>query len=174
VTVVRRHLCNNQSGLRLPMGAWAMACAALCICLAVQGCARSHSPPPSSELEELVRRSSRYDPLLELQSQGREVFAHYCAICHGAEGTGDGFNSTNLEVPPRDLANPDFWQQTTDERVVLVVSNGGGAVGKSVLMPAWGRTLNDRQIRAVVAFLHTLPDTQAATEGSDAAGSETE
>ena len=69
---------------------------------------------------------------------------------------GNGFNSTNLAVPPRDFSNPQFWRQATDERLLLTVSKGGTAVGKSVLMPAWGRTLTDRQLRDVVAFLHTL------------------
>jgi mono/diheme cytochrome c family protein len=44
----------------------------------------------------------------------------------------------------------------TDENLLLVVSKGGPAVGKSVLMPAWGKTLTDRQLHDVIAFLHTL------------------
>ena len=96
------------------------------------------------------------DALAVSQSRGGRVFEHYCVICHGREGQGNGFNSTHLEVPPRDFTSSQFWQQATDERLLLAVSNGGLAVGKSVLMPAWGRTLNDQQLRDVVAFLHTL------------------
>jgi len=96
------------------------------------------------------------DALAESQSRGRRVFEHYCVICHGREGQGNGFNSTHLEVLPQDFTSSQFWQQASDERLLLAVSNGGLAVGKSVLMPAWGRTLNDQQLHDVVAFLHTL------------------
>ncbi len=106
------------------------------------------------------------NPPAAAQSRGRSVFLHYCVICHGETGHGDGFNSTNLAVPPRDFSSPDFWQKATDARLLLVVSQGGPAVDKSVLMPAWGRTLTDRQVREVVAFLRTLvPATASQPSG---------
>jgi mono/diheme cytochrome c family protein len=122
------------------------------------GCARpgNDSFKEPSPIEELAIRNVPSDPVVESQLRGAKVYKHYCAICHGNEGHGDGFNSTNLAVPPRNFSSPQFWQQTTDEALLLVVSKGGPAVGKSVLMPAWGRTLTDRQIRDIVAFLHTL------------------
>jgi cytochrome c oxidase cbb3-type subunit III len=175
VTVIRHFLHSDVRRPGLSTSVSAMTGAALCLCLAVAGCARSQGKAPEepSRLEALVVRSSLHDPLSESQSQGRDLFAHYCAICHGVEGKGDGFNSTNLDVPPRDFASPDF-SQTSDERAVLAVSKGGGAVGKSVLMPSWGRTLNDHQIRAVVAFLRTLTTPDASIDRPADAGPETE
>jgi mono/diheme cytochrome c family protein len=122
------------------------------------GCARpsNDSFKEPSPIEQLAIRNVPSDPVAESQLRGAKVYKHYCAICHGNEGRGDGFNSTNLAVPPRNFSSPQFWQQTTDETLLLVVSKGGPAVGKSVLMPAWGRTLTDRQMRDVIAFLHTL------------------
>ena len=100
--------------------------------------------------------------------RGGKVFKHYCATCHGNEGQGNGFNSTNLAVPPRDFSNAQFWRQATDERLLLAVSKGGTAVSKSVLMPAWGQTLTDRQLNDVVTFLHTLaPRGDPKVNGSD-------
>jgi cytochrome c oxidase cbb3-type subunit 3 len=96
------------------------------------------------------------DPVAESQARGRKVYKHYCSICHGNEGQGDGFNSSNLAVLPRDFTDPQFWRHATDEHLILAVSKGGPAVGKSVLMPAWGQTLTDRNIRDIIAFLHTL------------------
>lgn len=127
-------------------------------CLFITGCARpGHDRPEEpSPIEALATRDVPPNPVVESQSRGQKVYKHYCAICHGDGGQGDGFNSTNLAVTPRDFSNPAFWRQATDERLLLTVSKGGTAIGKSVLMPAWGRTLSDRQIHDVVAFLQTL------------------
>ncbi len=146
------------------------ATAALFACLAVAGCGRSPDKVAAepSPIDALVLQSASHDPQADARSRGREVFAHYCAICHGPEGKGDGFNSTNLAVPPRDFSAPEFWRQAKDERILLVVSNGGEAIGKSVLMPRWGRTLTVRQIHDVVAFLHTFAATAAPADGDHA------
>jgi cytochrome c oxidase cbb3-type subunit 3 len=140
-------------------------------CLLTIGCARpAHDTlEEPSPIETLTMRTGPFDPVAESESRGRNVYKHYCSICHGDEGQGDGFNSTNLTVPPRDFSGSEFWRQATDERLLLTVTKGGMAAGKSVLMPAWGRTLTDRQLRDVVAFLHTLAapgEPKAPTSGS--------
>jgi cytochrome c oxidase cbb3-type subunit 3 len=117
-----------------------------------------------SPIEALAVRNVSHDPVVESQSRGAKVYKHYCSICHGDEGKGDGFNSTNLPVPPRNFSTPRFWRQATDEHLLLAVSKGGPAVGKSVLMPAWGQTLTDRDMRDIVAFLHTLAVQQEPTD----------
>ena len=119
-------------------------------------------PPVPSAVEALAVRHISPEPLIASQSRGAKVYKHYCSICHGNEGHGDGFNSTNLAVPPRNFSAPQFWQQAQDEHLLLAVSKGGPAVGKSVLMPGWGHTLTDRNIQDTVAFLHTLAGQSAA------------
>jgi len=96
--------------------------------------------------------------------QGRAVFFHYCAPCHGAEGRGDGFNAYNLDPKPRNLADPAFQQRRADEDLSAVVRSGGGVAGLSTGMPPWGRTLNERQIHDVVRFLRTLVDESLSPE----------
>jgi len=88
--------------------------------------------------------------------EGRELFRHYCSICHGDEGHGDGFNAYNLDPKPRDLGDPAFQAKRSDEELSTVIRAGGGAAGLSTAMPPWGRTLNRRQINDLVAFLRTL------------------
>ena len=132
--------------------------ACLLMIFLTSGCVRHENDTfqQSSPIEALATRNVPANAMAESQVRGHKVYQHYCAICHGDEGQGNGFNSTNLAVSPRDFTSPQFWQQATDERLLLTVANGGPAVGKSVLMPAWGRTLTDRQLHDVVAFLHTL------------------
>jgi len=88
--------------------------------------------------------------------EGEAVFRHYCAPCHGAEGQGDGFNAYSLDPKPRDLTAPAFKATKSEEDLAETVRIGGGAVGLSTGMPPWGRTLNERQIRNVVAYLRAL------------------
>ncbi len=89
--------------------------------------------------------------------EGRTVFLHYCAPCHGENGRGDGFNAYNLDPRPRDLADPGFQQTHSDEDLAAIVRTGGGVAGLSNSMPPWGRTLNDRQIHNLVRFIRYLP-----------------
>jgi mono/diheme cytochrome c family protein len=88
--------------------------------------------------------------------EGRAIFQHYCAPCHGAEGQGDGFNAYSLDPKPRDLTDPAFKAEKSDEDLAETVRIGGGAAGLSTGMPPWGRTLNARQIGNVVAYVRAL------------------
>jgi cytochrome c oxidase cbb3-type subunit 3 len=141
-----------------------LACCSIVI--STTGCDRSSNDTvqESSPIEALAIRDVPTNAVAESQLRGRIVYSHYCAICHGEEGQGNGFNSTNLAVLPRDFSNPRFWREPTDERLLLAVSKGGTAVGKSVLMPAWGRTLTDRQMNDVVTFLRTLASSREPKE----------
>jgi cytochrome c oxidase cbb3-type subunit III len=109
-----------------------------------------------SEIEALAIHTGPADPLADARARGSKVFQHYCQICHGESGKGDGFNSSRLTPPPRDFTQPSFWKSTTDERVHFAVSQGGQSVGKSVLMPAWGHTLTKSQIDDVIVYIRSL------------------
>jgi len=111
-----------------------------------------------SAIEKLAVHHEHPDPLIASQIRGRKVYEQYCQICHGAEGQGNGFNAAMLDPPPRNFADEAFWKQADVERLFTTISQGGKSVGKSVLMPPWGGTLDESQIRDVVAFLRTVPD----------------
>lgn len=96
--------------------------------------------------------------------QGRALFAHYCATCHGDEGHGDGFNSYSLDPKPRDLAEPAFQAGHNDAELAAVIRSGGGVAGLSTGMPPWGRTLNERQIHHLVAYLRSLSTAEPEAE----------
>lgn len=89
--------------------------------------------------------------------EGRALFRHYCLTCHGEEGHGDGLNAYNLDPKPRDLADPAFLSQRSDEDLAVIIRSGGGVAGLSTGMPPWGRTLSEREIQNLVTYLRTLP-----------------
>jgi mono/diheme cytochrome c family protein len=88
--------------------------------------------------------------------QGRATFQHYCMICHGEAGAGDGFNAFNIEPHPRDLSDPAFQKAKADADLAETVRRGGAGMGLSPMMPPWGKTLTPDQIEEVVAYVRTL------------------
>jgi mono/diheme cytochrome c family protein len=120
-----------------------------------------------SKIEALAIHKEPADPLADARARGRIVFRHYCQVCHGAGGQGDGSNASQLATAPRDFTQPKFWASTTDERVHDAVAQGGPTNGKSVMMPAWGHTLSKPQIDDVIVYLRAFAASPA--KGSNVA-----
>ncbi|HMV84383.1 MAG TPA: c-type cytochrome [Blastocatellia bacterium] len=74
------------------------------------------------------------------------TFSTLCARCHGELGNGKGMISVYLDPYPRDLTKAGFMNSKTEERLMKSIREG--VAGTS--MPAWGRVLNDEQIRGVL------------------------
>lgn len=89
-------------------------------------------------------------------ARGAKQYALMCASCHGAGGAGDGPVSAGLNPKPTNHTDAAYMTTLSDDHLFKVVKEGGGAVGKSVLMAPWGGALNDGQIWDVVAYMRTL------------------
>jgi len=86
-----------------------------------------------------------------------ENYGRYCAQCHGAEGKGDGINATEeMPVSPRNHTDAGEMGKLTAEDVYFAIKDGGKSVGKSALMPNWGGTLKDEEIKSLVEHLNKL------------------
>jgi mono/diheme cytochrome c family protein len=81
--------------------------------------------------------------------RGARVFQRTCSGCHGADGR--GVMRLGLVKPPRDLTNPEFHAQVTDEQLRSVIRTGKNQ------MPAFGGLMGDEDLRNVIAFIRTLP-----------------
>lgn len=90
------------------------------------------------------------------QRQGRLLYEHYCAVCHGTEGKGDGFNAYNLDPRPKDLTDNKYMGGVSDAWLVEVITQGGRGVKRSVLMPSYEKTLSRKQIKEIVSYLRWL------------------
>lgn len=77
----------------------------------------------------------------------------YCVQCHGINRNGRGINSRDMSVQPRDHSDAKGMGGIPDEELFRVIKEGGLAVNKSVLMPAWGNVMKDDEIRELVAYL---------------------
>ncbi len=89
---------------------------------------------------------------------GRKTFETVCAACHGATGKPDLSSPTvqALDPKPADLSDPLFNSREPARDWDIVVTHGGTALGLSAVMPAQGSTLNEKEIRDVVAYAKTL------------------
>ncbi len=90
------------------------------------------------------------------ESQGALLFGKYCAVCHGDDGKGDGFNAFNLDPHPRDFSDSTYMKALSDDQIVQTISGGGRSINKSPLMPAYGWTLGKQQIRCVASYVRSF------------------
>lgn len=88
----------------------------------------------------------------------RDNYRLYCVQCHGTQSNGGGINNTHggLAVSPRDHTNPAEMAKLSDEDIRLAIAEGGDAVQKSELMPAWKYTLTEGEISELVSYLREL------------------
>jgi mono/diheme cytochrome c family protein len=89
-------------------------------------------------------------------AEGKTLYSTYCVTCHGDRGKGDGVAARGLPQKPADHTNGAVMNELTDKFLMDVISKGGGAVGKSSFMPAWGGSLNEQQIRDIIAYIRTI------------------
>lgn len=109
-------------------------------------------------------------PIVQSNStSGKQMFADYCAPCHGLSGKGDGPAASALKTPPVDLtllAKKNGGKYPSDH-VMTVLRQGSTTVshGNSD-MPVWGplfRSLNssapelaDQRIRNLSRYIESL------------------
>jgi mono/diheme cytochrome c family protein len=80
----------------------------------------------------------------------------YCVQCHGLRRNGTGINRRDLSVQPRDHTDAKAMGDAPDDELEKAIREGGLAVNKSVLMPAWGGVLKPEEITALVHYLREV------------------
>jgi len=128
--------------------------------LMAAACDRAATEPEADPLMDAFRDQAQEEGLSRIETDGKRLFGHYCATCHGDQGEGDGQNAFNLDPPPPVFSEsltvhpPEYWRQ--------IIEGGTVAVGRSPLCPPWGRTLTPEHVDSLVAFLQHLATPPAA------------
>jgi mono/diheme cytochrome c family protein len=116
--------------------------------LALSGCERRQSVVTSS--------------LENLPSSGPDMYAAYCASCHGKTGKGDGPAASALKIPPPDLTIMARRNggRFPDGQVFQIIEWGGAIASHgSREMPVWGvafRPLSHENQKQVTARIEAL------------------
>ena len=92
-------------------------------------------------------------------ARGQTIYAARCAVCHGANGAGDGPAATALPVKPASFADkamvssmtPAYWFWRVTEGATVEPFRSAGSA-----MPAWKNELSVDDRWAVIAYQHSL------------------
>ena len=110
---------------------------------------------PSNPLSGEVK----WKPSEETLEKAVALYKQRCAQCHGNRGTGRGRLSYNLNPKPTNLRSNVWFRSTTPDKIKRVILSGGGAIGKSILMPANPDLRNKpKLVAALVYYITRLVD----------------
>ena len=86
-------------------------------------------------------------------SHDERLYYRYCVACHGENGRGS-WRAALFLLRPRDLTDPSV-RARPDQSLFDIIKFGGAPVGRPG-MPAFGSTLDDADIAALVHYLRRL------------------
>lgn len=90
------------------------------------------------------------------ESQGKRVFYQYCVWCHADASPAGPSNRSNLTPVPPLMNDGEKLNGESDEYMQNIITLGGSALGKSAMMPPYGKTLSPGEIKAVIAFTRAI------------------
>ena len=95
-------------------------------------------------------------PLNYQEAQGRRLFYVNCVWCHADATPAGPSNRSNVMPTPSLMNDGATLNGLSDEYLENMITLGGAALGKSAMMPPWGKTLTQEEIRAVIAFARAI------------------
>ncbi len=98
----------------------------------------------------------RIIPLNYQQAQGKRVFYGQCVWCHADSTPAGPSNRNNLNPAPAPMNDGNALNSLSEEYMQNIITLGGSAVGKSAMMPPWGETLTQEEIRAIIAYARAI------------------
>jgi cytochrome c5 len=90
------------------------------------------------------------------QAQGKRIFYQQCVWCHADATPAGPSNRSNLTPMPPLLNDGAALNAESDEYMQNIITLGGSAMGKSAMMPPYGRALSAEEIRSVIAFTRVI------------------
>jgi mono/diheme cytochrome c family protein len=100
--------------------------------------------------------ATRVLPLSYQQAQGKRVFYQQCVWCHADSTPAGPSNRSNLTPVPPLLNDGATLNAESDEFMQNIITLGGSALGKSAMMPPYGRVLSAEEIGSVIAFARAI------------------
>ncbi len=145
--------------MKIPAYTRLLGLAALVICAS---CARTPAPPKPSQFpnsydtQQDWNDPSRLIPLEYQQAQGKHLFYDKCVWCHADSTPAGPSNRSNLTPSPALVNDGSILNGLSDDYLRSIITLGGSALGKSAMMPPWGRTLTQDEIRALIAYIRAV------------------
>lgn len=114
-------------------------------------------PLTEQEIDDIVNwiQSIQEKPEFEAAATGDQIFAKLCASCHGVAGAGGSGPAMKGGSESKQFPNIDDHIAFVKEGSKAGTPYGTSGKGTGA-MPAWGGTLNEEQIKAVVEYERSL------------------
>ncbi|MBZ5528500.1 MAG: cytochrome c [Acidobacteriia bacterium] len=130
--------------------------------LAAGGCRKPAAPAKADALRNAYdvevdsNDATHMIPLSYQQAQGKRIFYADCVWCHADATPAGPSNRSNLTPVPPLLSDGTVLNGVSDDYMKNIITLGGSALGKSAMMPPWGRTLSPEDVKAVIAYVRAV------------------
>jgi len=130
--------------------------------VSVSGCRKAAEAPKADPLlsaydsEPDWSDSQKVIPLSYEQAQGKRIFYQHCVWCHADATPAGPSNRSNLTPNPPLMNDGSTLNPESDEFMRNIITLGGSAMGKSAMMPPYGRMLTPGEIASVIAFTRAI------------------
>jgi mono/diheme cytochrome c family protein len=98
----------------------------------------------------------RVIPLGYREAQGKRIFYTQCVWCHADSTPAGPSNRSNVTPAPPLMNDGASLNPESDANLKNVIALGGSAVGKSAMMPPYGRTLSEEEITDLIAYIRAI------------------
>ena len=110
------------------------------------GCGHRSSPSKANPIQDAYDTEqdwndpNRLIPLGYQQAQGKRLFYADCVWCHADSTPAGPSNRSNLSPVPKLINDGAALNPLSDQYLQNMITLGGSALGKSAMMPPWGKT----------------------------------
>jgi len=108
--------------------------------------------------------------------EGRRLYVSHCQLCHGEKGKGDGPLAKAMQISPADLTTT---VRSRSDTILMKIITGNGRqtiTGRdrhnllSDAMPEWKEVFNEKQLKALIAYLRFLGNSKHKLMGDPKQG----
>jgi mono/diheme cytochrome c family protein len=133
----------------------------LCLLAAAAGCRKQPSAAQSLaerayDAEADWNDPQRVIPLGYRAAQGKRIFYTQCVWCHADATPAGPSNRSNVTPTPPLMNDGATLNKESDATLRNAIALGGSALGKSAMMPPYGRTLSDEEITDLIAYIRAI------------------
>jgi mono/diheme cytochrome c family protein len=107
------------------------------------------SEPDSADAQKMI-------PLGFQAAQGKRLYYQHCVWCHADATPAGPSNRSNLTPVPTLLTDGATVNAESDEYLQNIITLGGSAMGKSAMMPPYGKMLSTEEIHSLIAFTRAV------------------
>ncbi|HKO03355.1 MAG TPA: cytochrome c [Candidatus Acidoferrales bacterium] len=132
-----------------------------CLLAAAAGCGKQPSAPPSPadrayDVEADWNDPQRVIPLGYRAAQGKRIFYTQCVWCHADATPAGPSNRSNVTPTPPLMNDGATLNKETNATLRNAIALGGSALGKSAMMPPYGRTLSEEEIAELIEYIRAI------------------